>query len=162
MKTLVTILLMLVTSQTNSQEKKIALSDFELINNSSWEGTLTYIDYQTGKPTQVETTMQIKIEEDAIITNLQYTYEPNKNVVDKIHIRKNGTFFGKQKVVKKTIFQDGSMEMVTTYKGKDDGKKATMFLTYKISRENYTVVKEVLYNNTKQRMIRNTYVYQRI
>ena len=41
----------------------ISTNDFKVLDNTNWEGTLTYIDYQSGKPTDVATTMQINISE---------------------------------------------------------------------------------------------------
>ena len=92
MKTLFTIALLCIGSVIYAQDT-IKISDFESINNTSWKGTLTYTDYQTGKLTDVEATMQFKIENDKIITQVQYTYEPSKNYKGTIKIRKNGTYF---------------------------------------------------------------------
>ena len=36
-------------------------NDFKILDNTNWEGTLTYIDYQSGKPIDIATTMQVKI-----------------------------------------------------------------------------------------------------
>ena len=49
-----------------------------------------------------DATMQFKIEGDKIVTNVQYTYEPSKNYKGSVKIKKNGTYFGNEKVVRFT------------------------------------------------------------
>ncbi|WP_157957300.1 hypothetical protein [Winogradskyella tangerina] len=160
MKTLFTIVLLCIGSMISAQDT-IKISDFESINNTSWKGTLTYTDYQTGKLTDVEATMQFKIENDKIITQVQYTYEPSKNYKGTVKIRKNGTYFGNEKVVSFTE-DNGMKTLVTTYTGKDDNRKADMILTHKLTDSTYSVTKEVVYLDTKERLIRNTYNYKKI
>ena len=44
----------------------VSTNDFKIFDNTNCEGTLTYIDYQSGKPTDVATTMQVKVTEKTI------------------------------------------------------------------------------------------------
>ena len=90
--------LLFVTLFTNAQDK-IQLSDFESMNNTKWKGHLTYKDYQSGKQEKIPSTMELKIEGDKIIYSIQYDYEPNKNNVSKVKIKKDGTIFGNEKVI---------------------------------------------------------------
>ena len=140
----------------------ISTKDFKVLDNTNWEGTLTYIDYQSGKPTDVATTMQIKISEKTIEQDIQYVWEPDKNVEAITKIKKNGKFLGKQKVVSKILKDDESMRIITTTKGKDDGKKATFYYTYEFDSKNYKVTKEVQFADSDERFMRNSYRYARI
>jgi hypothetical protein len=140
----------------------ISLDDFKILNNTSWEGTLTYLDYKSGELTPVSTTMQITITEKVIEQNIQYTWEPNKNVQAKIKIKKNGTHLGKQKVISKTINDNGTIQLITIAEGKDDNKKATMFYTYEFNSDSYIVLKEVQFKGSNERFMRNTYEYKRL
>ncbi len=54
------------TISSNAQAT-LKISDFQIIDNSSWTGQLTYKDYQSGKLTSVATTMQIRIEGDSTL-----------------------------------------------------------------------------------------------
>jgi hypothetical protein len=139
----------------------ISTNDFKILDNTNWEGTLTYIDYQSGKPTDVATTMQIIISEKTIEQAIQYVWEPDKNVNSRTKIKKNGTFLGNQKVVSKIVKEDGSMHIITTAKGKDDGKKATLYYTYEFDSNNYKVTKEVQFTDSDERFMRNSYKYTR-
>lgn len=101
----------------------ISTNDFEILDNTTWKGSLTYIDYQSAKPTDVATTMQIRITDMTIEQDVQYVWEPDKNVKSRTKVKKNGRFLGNQKVVSKIVRDDGSMQIITMAKGKDDGKK---------------------------------------
>ncbi|WP_299525831.1 hypothetical protein [Winogradskyella sp.] len=161
MKTLFTTLSIFLVGLTFYAQDTIKLSDFESINNTSWEGTLTYKDYQSGELSTVDATMQFKIEGDKIITQVQYTYEPSKNYKGSIKITKNGTYFGDEKVLSFTE-DNGTKILVTTYRGKDDNRKADMYLTHTMTDSTYSVSKEVVYLDTKERILRNTYNYTKI
>lgn len=161
MKTLLSTLSILLTVFTLNAQNTIKISDFECIDNTKWEGTLTYKDYQSGELVTVDATMQLKIEGDKIVTNVQYTYEPSKNYKGSVKIRKNGTYFGDEKVVSFTD-NDGTKTLVTTYTGEDDDRKADIYITHTITDSTYTVSKEVVYIDTEERLIRNTYNYTKI
>ena len=68
----------------------ISTNDFQILNNTKWEGTLTYIDYKSGKLTDIESKMQIIISEKTIEQNIQYVWEPNKNVETRTKIKNKG------------------------------------------------------------------------
>ncbi|MDP4723753.1 MAG: SAC family polyphosphoinositide phosphatase [Crocinitomicaceae bacterium] len=138
----------------------VSTNDFKILDNTNWEGTLTYIDYQSGKPTDVATTMQVKVTEKTIEQNIQYVWEPDKNVIAITKIKRNGKFIGKQKVVSKIVKENGSMQIITKAEGKDDGKKATFYYTYVFDSENYSVTKEVQFPNSDERFMRNSYKYK--
>ncbi len=161
MKTLFTTLsIILLTLSINAQDT-IKLSDFESIDNTNWKGTLTYTDYQSGELETIDATMQFKIEGDKIITNVQYTYEPHKNNKGSVKIKKNGTYFGNEKVVS-FVKENGTKVLVTTYRGKDNGRKADMYMTRTLTDSTYSVSKEVVYLDTKEKLTRNTYNYTKI
>lgn len=160
MKTVTTILIYLVVS-TLSAQNSLNLSDFEILNNTQWKGQLTYKDYQSGKQQTIDATMQIKIEGKKITSSVQYTYEPNKNNTYSVKLKKNGTYFGNEKVISNT-FKNGTRTFITTYEGRDNGKKATMYITHQFNDTSYTFTKEVQYENETERFTRNTYQFNKL
>jgi len=160
MKTVTTILIYLIVL-TLSAQNSLKLSDFEILNNTQWKGQLTYKDYQSGKQQTIDATMQIKIEGKKITSSVQYTYEPNKNNTYSVKLKKNGTYFGNEKILSNT-FKDGVRTFVTSYEGRDDGKKATLYLTHVFSANSYKVTKEVQFKNTEERIFRNTYEFTKL
>ena len=161
MKKLLSTLGILFIVFISNAQNTIKLSDLECINNTKWEGTLTYTDYQSGKLVAIDATMQVIIEGDEIIYNVQYTYEPNKNHKGPVKIKKNGTYFGEEKVVS-FANNNGAKVLVTNYTGKDDDRKADIYITHTITNSSYTISKEVVYIYTKERSIRNTYKQTKI
>lgn len=161
LKIISTLALVLIITSVKAQVT-ISLEEFKVLNNTSWEGTLTYLDYQSGELTPVSTTMQITIADEVIEQNIQYTWEPNKNVNAKTKIRKNGTHLGKQKVISKIISEDGTTKIITNYEGEDDNKKALLIYTYEFNKDIYKVTKEAQFEGSKERFMRNSYNYKRI
>lgn len=161
MKTLFSTICILVLTIAVDAQDTIKLSDFESLNNTSWKGSLTYIDYQSEKPETVNATMQLKIVNDKIISNVQYTYEPKKNNKVVVKIKKNGTYFGNEKVINfsKT---NGVRTLKTIYQAKDNGKKANVFVTHTLTDSTYVVITEIEYLGTNQRFTRNSYNYKKI
>ena len=161
MKKLLTTFALLCIALVSIAQNTILISDFESMNNTSWKGTLTYKDYQSGKSETIESTMQCKIEGDRIIRNIQYIYEPNKNNKSSVKIKKSGTYFVNEKVVSFSE-ENGTKTLVTTYKGKDNGKKADMFMIHILTNTTYTVTKEVSFLDSNERFVRNIYKYTKI
>ncbi len=158
----IAILFGLAAFQPTIAQETLSLEDFKILNNTSWEGTLTYLDYQSGKLTPVASTMQMRITDNAIEQDVQYTWEPDKNVKAITKIKKKGTHLGKQKVISKIKKEDGSLQLITMAEGKDDNKKATLFFTYEFSNTRYKVTKEIEFEGSNERFMRNTYEYKRI
>ena len=161
MKTLFTTFALLFAVIAINAQDTISLSDFESMNNTRWEGTLTYKDYQSGKQETIDATMQFKIKGDKLIRNIQYTYEPNKNNKSTVKIKKNGTYFGNEKVLNFTE-ENGTKILITTYKSRDNGKKADIFITHTLTDSTYTVTKEVSYLDSEEKFVRNVYSYTKL
>ena len=161
MKTLFTTLCLFMFTMNSNAKATLKISDFQIIVNSSWTGQLTYKNYQSGKLTSVATTMQIRIEGEKLISTNQYTYEPNKNNKSSVKLKKNGNYFGNEKVLSNS-FKNGIRTFVTTYNGKDNGKKATMYIIRKFNDSSYTVTKEVQLTGSDERFMRNTYEFTKL
>lgn len=162
MKNVFTIIITLCLVTTGVSQSKIDIKDFEILNNTSWKGNLMYKDYTSGKKTVLQTTMQVKVEKNKFITNTQYTFEPEANSREVLKIKKEGTYFGSQKVIKKETSNDGSIKITTSYKGKDNGEKADMYIIYVFNTDQISITKEVQYLNSKERFVRNKQTYKRI
>ena len=57
---------------------------------------------------------------------------------------------------------NGTRTIITSYEGKDNGKKATMYVTRQFNTTNYSVTKEVQLKNSDKRFVRNTYEFKKI
>ncbi len=160
MKTLQLLITLFIVNFINAQAS-VQISDLEPLNNTNWKGLLTYTDYQSGELKDAETTLQIKIENNTVKSNIQYTYEPNKNNKSSVKLKKNGTYYGNEKVIENT-YDKGLRTIKTMYEGKDDNRPATMYITHTFNDDTYTVTKFVAYKNSKESLIRNTYKFKKI
>ena len=161
MKTLFIVLGTLLLSTINNAQNKITMSDLEPLNNSEWTGMLTYLDYQSNKLVDIETTLQIKIKDNKVISNMQYIYEPKKNNKSVVKINKNGTYYGNEKIVS-NLLENNERIITTTYDGLDDSKKARIFITHTFTDKIYTVSKKVIFKASGDSLIRNTYKFKKI
>ncbi|MFY0607209.1 MAG: hypothetical protein JXR10_10860 [Cyclobacteriaceae bacterium] len=162
MKRLLTITISMCLMITLRAQVIIDTEDFKMLDNTNWEGTLTYLDYTSGKPTDVATTMQMRISENTIEQDIQYVWEPHKNVKSKTKIKKNGKFLGSQEVISKSFNKENKTVIITSTQGKDDGRKATLYFTYEFDEDSYKVSKEVQLDDSEDRFVRNSYQYTRI
>ena len=162
MKSLYILLITTISlSIVQAQQDYVDIQDFEILNNTQWKGQLTYRDYQSGKWTPIDAAMQIIIKGHSIKTAIQYTYEPSKNNKSTVRLKKEGRFFGNERVISNTVL-DGFRIIKTCFEGKDDNKKAMIFITHKFNKNNYSITKEVQYANTTERIIRNKYQFNKI
>ena len=158
MKTLATLFILFISTITVAQST-IQLSDYDILHNTEWKGTLTYKDYTSGKLQDVETLLQVEIKGDKIISDIQYTYEPKKNNRSKVKISEDGLFYGNEKVVSNT-FENGVRTIKTTFQGKDNNIKATFYKTYTFSSTEFQIKKEVQYEDGEP-FTRNIYNFKK-
>ncbi|MDO1500739.1 hypothetical protein Q2T40_11400 [Winogradskyella maritima] len=160
MKQLITMTIALLMGVNLIAQNRVSLSDFESLNNTSWKGKLIYKDYQSGKQESIDATMQIELKNGKIVMNVQYTYEPSKNNKSSVKLRNDGTYFGNEKI-EHFSNTNGTKTLVTSYVGKDNGKKANMRMTRTLTDSTYSVVKEVTYFGEEKSFVRNRYDYKK-
>jgi len=145
-------------------QSKISQEDLKpLIGN--WHGSLTYLDYSSGKPYTMPANIQIKLSNDAkdlIIANI-YPNEPKANSVDTLKISDNGTMINRETVVSISKLKNGSKQIVTEISGKDgnDNKAAIIRHTYAFDKNSFSNRKDVQFAGEKTWIKRHEYLYFR-
>jgi hypothetical protein len=104
---------------------------------------------------------QGKNENQITLSNI-YPKEPKANNSEKIRLTGNGSILNGNKVVSKKLDQKGLITIVTEKKGKDDNKKATLRYTYSISSNEFSIVKEVQFEDSKDWILRSKFEYKRV
>ena len=161
MKTISLLLLSFFLIALNAQSK-ITSDDFEQLKNSKWEGTLSYKNYSDGKEVTLRTLMQVRVEKNKVSYAVQYPDEPEANSTLVKKIRKNGNYFGNEKVLENTKTQNGKIKIITTFEGKDNDRHATMYLIYLFNEHELSITKKVQYKDAQERFVRNSQTYKRI
>lgn len=162
MKFIITNLFLLLSLNIFGQPR-ISHEDLKTIIGN-WEGTITYLDYQTNKPFTMPANLIVetgKNEYSLILKNL-YPNEPKANNSDKIKVTNNGASLNKHSVTKREEIDNGQIQIQTEYKGKDDNKSALIRYTYLISEEFFLIRKEVQFDQTNSWIKRSEYSYTRI
>ncbi len=143
-------------------QNSLSTSNFEYLNGSSWSGNLTYINYSDGKEVNIRTTLKIFVQDDTIIQEVKFPDEPKANYISRVKVKKNGDYFGDEKVVD-LDFEGGSITKLTTrYKGRDNNKKADIHKTYLFGNQSISITKTVIYQKSQEKMIRNRYTYKKL
>ena len=166
MKRCIVIIMLLVVSgfSIRAQENKLQKSDVALLCGS-WEGTLTYLDYSSGKPYTMPANVVISsiTGTDHLLVQMIYPDEPKANSSDTLHVFGGGNGIDGEKIISREVMADGTVKIVSEEHGKDgnDNKPATFRFTRTISKVAYVVVKEVRFDGSEQWIMRHTYSYKR-
>ena len=142
----------------------VTVKDFEPAFGR-WSGTLTYLDYTSGKPYEMPANMQISINKanpQQLVFSIEYPNEPKANGNDTLVISADGTMLDGATVVSKDT-TDGVLQIVTQKEGMDgnENKKALIRHVYSISKKEFSNRKEVRFEGEEKWIMRNEYKMKR-
>ena len=130
-----------------------------------WEGSLTYMDYSSGKPYTMPA--NLKVEEGKnryeLVLNNIYPNEPKANSKGKLKMSKDGSKIDGKPVVSRSMDDNYVVQLIVEYEGKDgnDNKKAIIRLTYTLGDKEFINRKEVRFLDSDEWILRNEFKYQR-
>ena len=156
---------LLIATVCNAQNSfRIIQKDFEKLSGT-WQGSLTYLDYSSGKPYTMPADIKIKRVEQTnkfIFSNI-YPNEVNANSIDTISISSDGKFIDKELVKSRRTLLNGDIEIITEVLGKDgnDNKPATIRHTYTFGTTTYKNIKDVQFTGQKNWINRHEYSYKK-
>ncbi len=139
---------------------KVLHKDLKIIIGE-WTGSLTYLDYKTGKPYTMPADLIVKQgkNENQLLLLNKYPNEPKANNSDKVKIRKNGTILNKSAVTSREIQSNNRIQITTEKVGKDDSKIAVIRYIYLLGKEQFTIRKEVQFEASKEWIKRSEFNY---
>jgi len=161
---LISISVVIGQTETTSEKNKIEIQK-DIAKNliGEWEGTLTYIDYNTNEPYSmpVELVIQSKRKDRKLILNYTYPNEPKANSKGKLVISKDRRFLNGKPIVSRSMTEDGIVQVVTEFEGKDgnDNKNALIKNFYTHGMDTFNIRKEVLFEGSKEWKMRNEYSF---
>lgn len=138
--------------------------------SGSWEGTLTYLDYQNDKS---KVTLKVKSVNQWLAPNLSRDViftEPNGKEIKSAAVTtvandgKNITEDKLTWAVIKNAFDKKKKERTVVYeaRGEDNDKPADLRKTLVIRQDEYTVTKTVRYQNTAEYFVRNEFRFLKV
>jgi hypothetical protein len=128
-----------------------------------WQGTITYLDYSTGKSFTMPANLTItKKDAEQLVFAFEYPKEPKANGKDTLTISDDGTMIDDAIVVSKQK-ENGTMIITAEKNGVDgnDNKKAVMRYVYTIGKKIFCKRKEVKFDGEEKWIMRNEYKMSR-
>ena len=159
------ILLIVLLLAVNLSNAQTALFNAKTLASSvgNWKGSLTYLDYSTGKPFSMAANLIITQTKDqsGYIRRFEYPKEPHANSSDTLYITNQQ--FGDGQIVSFSQRAPGDFTLVTERQGQDgnDQKPARIRLTYHITPNQYQLVKDVLFEGSSTWVKRHEYLFSR-
>ncbi len=137
-------------------------SDLSMLAGS-WKGSLTYLDYSSGKPFTMPANTIISLipASDNLLIEMIYPDEPKANGKDTLLVNAGFTSFEGYTIVSRKSLSDGSVEIITKHNGQDgnDNKNAIIRKTYTIGKNKFINQKDVQFVGTTEWIKRNEYSY---
>lgn len=159
-------LLFLTCFAFTSSEKKVSvrINEFSVLEGK-WEGELTYLDYSSGKPYTMPANCEVKLYKKVQQIHVASIYpnEMEANAVDTIQLSKKGTYMNTEKLIAKTTNASGELILLTEENGTDgnDNQPARFHHTYTISKNKFSIRKDVQFSGTTTWVKRHEYLYSR-
>ena len=129
---------------------RVSGRDLSMAQANDWHGTLTYLDYGTGKSVRLNTAMRGQMPRaDQLVLTFDYE-EPNKSHVfgadtlaigpDGTRVRWDGTTFA---VIARQMLPARTLRLVLEGPGRDDNRAVTIRKTVLLSAQQFSVRKQV-------------------
>ncbi len=165
MKKVLYVIALLIAVNSNAQSKANFTKEDAVLLSGSWKGSLTYLDYNSGKPYTMPANTNINLIKgmNSLLVEMIYPDEPKANSKDTLLINEDRTNFAEAAIVSRKVLPDGSIQIITELKGKDgnDNKKALLRKTYTFNKNSFTNRKDVQFAGTNEWIKRHEYSYSR-
>ena len=127
-----------------------------------WKGTLTYLDFRSGKPYSMPANITIKKTPklaDCIEFIFEYPDEPKANGRDTLVISNNGWQIDGAELIARRKLESGGREIITVEKGIDgnDNKRAVLRHIYTIGPAYFIKRKEIKFEGEQNFIMRNEF-----
>ena len=163
MKPSILLIVLLLTANLSNAQSSLPDSKTLASSVGNWKGSLTYLDYSSGKPFSMAANLIIRQTKDqsGYIRRFEYPKEPHANSSDTLYITNQQ--FGDGQIVSFQQRASGDFTLVTERQGQDgnDHKPARIRLTYHISPNKYQLVKDVLFEGSSTWIKRHEYLFSR-
>ena len=153
------------STHSNAQSKTSFTKEDAALLSGSWKGSLTYLDYNSGKPYTMPANTNINLIRgmNSLLIEMIYPDEPKANSKDTIKINEDRTSFDGALIISRKSLTDGSVQIITELNGKDGNanKNALLRKTYTFNKNSFTNRKDVQFEGTTEWIKRHEYSYTR-
>ena len=126
-----------------------------------WKGTLTYLDYTSGKPYTMScniTVSPVNATPLQLVIAYEYPDEPKANGNDTLVISRDGKMIDDGTVIVKEKIE-GLLRVITAKNGVDgnESRKAQIRFIYEAGKKSFSIRKEVKFEGEEKWILRNEY-----
>lgn len=143
---------------------RVEPSDVQRLTGAPWKGSLTYLDYSSGKSTSIPSALVVTpaaADERSWRFDYQYPDEPRANSSSLVTIAADGSTIDGEQVRERSATADGLLRIVTEKPGQDDGRPALFRFTYVIGDSSFSRRKEVKLEGAAEFFERHIYTWIR-
>ncbi|MCB0662393.1 MAG: hypothetical protein KDC24_06615 [Saprospiraceae bacterium] len=141
---------------------KMQAEDLQYLASDQWKGELTYLDYSSNEQVAIPVEMTAEALNDrTFVFSYHYPSEPKAD--NKVQLKVNGSFskISGNPIISRKVLPDGSVEIVTKRKGKDNKQKAWMHYIYVFGPNTFSLTSEVEYMDGSPLFIRSKFSFKR-
>lgn len=153
--------LFVLTLSSSADAQSLRPGDLRLFEGGKWSGELTYRDYSSGKITSIRCEIKVrKLSNRSWKFLYLYPDEPKADRSAVAVLSVDGKDFAGELVSERSKIP-GGLRFVTTKRGSDNDRPALFRYTYTLTRESFSVIKEVKIDGENGYFERNRYVLSR-
>lgn len=145
---------------------KISLKELQPALTGCWKGTITYLDYTSGKSFSMPAELKIEQQSspDLFLFQNFYPEEPKANSIDSFYISADGKKWNDELVTTFKRTSNGDINLITEKMGKDgnDDKAAILRYSYTLTKNTFTRRKDVQFVGTSNWLKRNEFSYSKM
>ncbi len=151
-----------VSSEILQNHRVVKESDFAKLAGKNWTGSLSYLDYSSGKMSSIPVGLNFDMPKGRKLKYaVIYPGETQYNATETIKISKDGLRINGHAVLSKSVETDGSLLITTKHQGKDNGKSAAIKTGYVIADNVFKITKDVKLAGSENYFRRNEYLFER-
>lgn len=152
------------SEQPTDSDARICAHDIDALAGPAWTGTLTYVDYESGRRTTIDSSFVVRrVGESppAWEFGVGYSTEPHADAREVVALSSDGRSLGDERVILRESLPDGGVQIVTESDGEDDGRAARFRFEHTVTPREYTRRKLVRFDGDSEFFERHTYRWTR-
>jgi hypothetical protein len=156
------IMSLMMTNWALAEEPVASMDDLRVLTGESWSGSLTYLDYGSGR--RVSIPVDVKIDAPGRSTlkyAIRYPGEEEHNARERLKISGKGRKINGEPITRREQAADGTITLTTIAEGKDDNRKADIQMVYVIAPNQFRILKNVRFSAEEGFFNRNEFNFER-
>ncbi len=142
----------------NSDQAMIAVNDFQPLANSTWAGSLTYLDYSDNSQQEIPVAVRFDgLQKESLVYQIQYPGESQYNETARFTVGNHGQQLNDEKVVSRCRTPDETLVVKTHSLGEDNNRAVEIRMTYSIGPNELILRKEVRSDGEDKYLQRSEY-----